>query len=101
MAIAFRDVNIFVPVGSGTKVLNGTAFFNDTSDVRAADVAIKGFRFDYTDGDHHINVIEVRAGVLSLTNNTVQVEVLCEYADQNFDDAYTGRILLLVMAEVA
>ncbi len=99
MATAFRTATITVPGGSGTKVLEGAAFFN--TDVRSADVAIKSFRFDYSSSDHHINVIEVRSEVLATPGTAARVRVVCQYADQNFDDAYTGSIQLLVVADVA
>jgi hypothetical protein len=99
MAIAFRTATISVPGGSGTKVLDGAAFFN--TDVQSADVAIKSFRFDYSNSDHHINVIEVRSEVLSTPGTAARVRVICQYADQNFDDPYTGSVQLLVVANVA
>ena len=99
MAIAFRTVDLAVPGGAGTKVVTGAAFFN--TDVRSAQTAIKSFRFDYANSDHHINVIEARSEVISTPGTTAAVRVICQYADQNFDDAYSGRVELLVIADVA
>jgi hypothetical protein len=99
MAIDFRTVNLTVPGGSGTKTITGTAFFG--SDVRRAATAINGFRLDYADADHHINVIEVNAEVIGTPGAAVSLRVLCQYADKNFDDAYSGRVDLLVVADVA
>jgi hypothetical protein len=99
MAIAFRTVTLTVPGGSGTKVIPGTAFFN--TDVRSAGTAINGFRLDYADADHHINVVEVNSEVLETPGTAVSLRVICQYADKNFDDAYSGRVEVLVIADVA
>jgi hypothetical protein len=99
MAIAFRTITLNVPGGSGTKAIPGTAFFD--SDVRSAGAAINGFRLDYANSDHHINVIEVNSEVIATPGSAVSLRVICQYADQNFDDAYSGRVDLLVIADVA
>ena len=99
MAISFRALSIPVPGGSGTKVVEDTAVFN--GDVRRAETAIKSYLFDYSNSDHHINVIEVMTRVLNTSGNTARVRVVCRYADQNFDDGYTGNVEVLVVADVA
>jgi hypothetical protein len=45
--------------------------------------------------------VEATTQVLATPLNTVRVRVLTRYADQNFDDAYTGRVDVLVIADVA
>jgi len=99
MAIAFRTVTLDVPGGSGTKVVTGTAFFS--TDVRSAATAINGFRLDFANADHHINVVEVNSEVIGTPGTAVSLRAICQYADKNFDDAYSGRVELLVIADVA
>lgn len=99
MAIDFRNLSIPIPGGSGTKVVEDTAVFG--GDVQRASTAIRGLLFDYSNSDHHINVVEATTQVLATPLNTVRVRVLTRYADQNFDDAYTGRVDVLVIADVA
>ena len=99
MAIAFRTVNLTVPGGSGTKVVPGTAFFD--TDVRSAGTAINGLRLDFANADHHINVVEVNSEVTGTPGTAVSLRVICQYADKNFDDPYSGRVDVLVIADVA
>lgn len=98
MAIDFQSVSIPVHGGPGTKVVEATAIFG--SKVVKADAAVKGFVFDYSSSDHHINVIEVTASAIPLGNTGVRVRVVCRYADKNLDDAYTGHVRVLVVARV-
>lgn len=99
MPADFRSVNLPVPGGTGTKTVEDTVIFG--SPVQRADTALRSFLFDYSSEDHHINVVEATTGVVSINGNTVRVRAVCRYADKNFDDAYTGRIQLLVVAQVA
>jgi len=67
-----------------------------------AGVALNGFNLDFTgDVDRHINVVEADTDFVSITGNTVNFEVQCQYADVNFDDPYGGYVTVLVVAEVA
>jgi hypothetical protein len=99
MATEFRSLSIPIPGGSGTKVVEDSALFG--ASVLRADSAIKSFLFDYSSSDHHINVIEVTTSVIATPGPTARVRVVCRYADQNFDDAYSGHVRVLVVADVA
>lgn len=101
MAIDFRNVVVEEEEEtppSGTKVFTGEVSFG--REVRRATTAIKSFRLDYKTFDHHINVIEVASEVINTPGNIALFRVLCRYADQNFDDKYTARFELLVIADV-
>lgn len=98
MPVDFRSLSIPIPGGSGTKVVEDTAVFG--GQVARADTALKSILFDYSSSDHHINVVEAQTSVINTINNTVRVRVICRYADQNFDDAYTGHVRVLVVADV-
>ena len=63
--------------------------------------AIEGFKFDFLDNDHHINVVEVDVDVTGTPGNIVEFTVECLYADKNFDDRYEGYVSVLVIAETA
>lgn len=99
MATEFRSLSIPIPGGSGTKVVEDSVLFGTS--VLRADSAIKSFLFDYSSSDHHINVIEVTTSVIATPGPTARVRVVCRYADQNFDDAYSGHVRVLVVADVA
>lgn len=98
MALAFRRQTIDIPSGTRRRSINGTASFS--SNVRIADVAINGFKLDYVNSDHHINVIEVDMDVINISGSDVEFRVECQYADVNFDDLYTGSVEVLIIADV-
>lgn len=99
MPTDFRSINLTFPGGTGNKQPRGTVTFN--SRVIDADTAIKSFVFDFTSDDHHINVVEATSGVIEKRGNTVTVGANARYADKNGDDAYTGQVWVLVIAQVA
>lgn len=99
MPTDFRSINLTLPRGTGPNLPRGTVTFN--SRVISADTAIKSFFFDFASEDHHINVVEATSGVVSINGNTVTVGANARYADQNFDDPYTGQVHILVIAQVA
>jgi hypothetical protein len=46
------------------------------------------------------DVIEADTDVVSISGNTVTFRVECQYADQNFDDPYSGFVTALVIADL-
>ena len=94
----FRTVSINIPSGTGRRSIEGTATFGST--VRRANVALNGFKLNFVNSDHHINIVEADTDIVSISGNTVTFRVQCEYADRNFDDPYTGYVTALVIAEV-
>jgi hypothetical protein len=94
----FRTVSVAIPNGTGKRSFNRTVTFDGP--VRRAGVALNGFNLDYTNSDHHINVIEADTDVLSVNGYSVTIRVECQYADQNFDDPYSGYVTALVIADV-
>lgn len=99
MALDFRVVTVTVPNGRGARNIDALATFG--SRVRIAQTALTGFKLDYSSSDHHINVIEVDSDLGEIHDNHVHLSVQCQYADQNFDDFYSGFIQVLVIADVA
>ena len=98
MAIEFRTSSVTIPNGTGRRSIAGSATFG--SPVKKATVAINGFKLDYESSDHHINVVEADTDLASISGNTVNFRVECNYADKNFDDPYSGYVTALVIAEV-
>ncbi|MEM7222099.1 MAG: trypsin-like peptidase domain-containing protein [Pseudomonadota bacterium] len=94
----FRTISLGVPAGTGRRSIQGAVSFG--SRVFQAGVALNGFKLDYVNSDHHINVIEADTDVVSINGNSVNIRVECNYADKNFDDPYTGYVTALVIAEV-
>lgn len=99
MPLDFRRRTIQIPNGTGRRSIDDSVTFN--SRVRRADVALNGFKLDFTNSDHHINVVEVDTDRVSVSENEVHYRVECNYADKNFDDSYSGNVEVLVIAEVA
>ena len=94
----FRTVPIQIPEGTGRRSIEGSATFR--APVRRASVALNGFKFDYVNSDHHINVVEADTDIVSISDNKVTFRVKCNYADKNFDDPYSGYVTVQVIAEV-
>ncbi len=99
MPTEFRSVSVPFPAGAGTKQVFGEVVFN--APVVRAETALKGFSFDYTNKDHHINILEALTLIIAISGATVRVQVICLYADKNFDDPFKGMVDVLVLAEVA
>jgi hypothetical protein len=95
---AYRSVSITIPSGSGTKRINSSVTFN--SNVRSAAVALNGFNLDYSTSDHHINVVEADLDIVQISGRTVFIAADTRYADQNFDDSYSGFVTAVVTANV-
>jgi hypothetical protein len=95
---AYRSVSITIPSGSGTKRIASSVTFN--SNVRSAAVALNGFNLDYSTSDHHINVVEADLDIVQISGRTVFIAADTRYADQNFDDSYSGFVTAVVTATV-
>jgi hypothetical protein len=95
---AFRSVSIPIPSGSGTKQIASSVTFD--SNVKSAAVVLNGFNLDYSSSDHHINVIEADVDFVRISGRTVFIKADTQYADQNFDDSYTGWVSAVVIANV-
>ena len=99
MPIDFRGVSFRLDTASGLQRLNSSVRFD--SPVLNAAAALQAFHLDYASSDHHINVVRVAPSVTSFGGgNTVTVHLECNYADKNVDDAYSGIVDVLVIAEV-
>jgi hypothetical protein len=102
VAVEFIRRTVIIDPGTGERRIPDRANFE--GDVIRAHVALQGFRLDFANADHHINVIDVDVD-LGATNHpniegrTVNFTVDCLYADRNFDDSFSGYIDVLVIAE--
>ena len=94
----FRTISLSVPAGTGRRSIEGSVVFG--SRVFSAGVALNGFKFDFVDSDHHINVLEADTDIVSISGNAVTIRVECNYADKNFDDSYIGYVTATVFAVV-
>lgn len=94
----FRTISLSVPAGTGRRRIQGSVQFG--SRVLQAAVALNGFRLDYVDSDHHINVLEADTDIVSVAGNTVTIRTECNYGDKNFDDRYFGYVTATVIAVV-
>ena len=98
MPIEFRTSSVTIPNGTGRRTIAGSAPFGRP--VVKASIAMNGFKLDYTNSDHHINIVEADTDIVSIAGNTVNFNVECNYADKNSDDPYSGYVTALVIAEV-
>lgn len=98
MATDFRNVSIGIPNGTGRRSIEGSATFD--SAVQRANIALNGFKLDYVNSDHHINIVEADTDILSISGNTVNFRIQCNYNDKTFDDPCNGYVTALVIAEV-
>ena len=94
----FRTVSVNIPRDTGRRSIERTVTFGGR--VRAAAVALNGFKLDFAKSDHHINIAEADTDILSIDGNQVTFRVQCAFADKNFDDEYSGYVTALVIAEV-
>jgi hypothetical protein len=99
MALDFRQSSVTIPSGTGRRSIESSVTFG--SRVIRANVALNGFKLDYVNSDHHINIVEADTDLVSISGNTVNFRVECDYADKNFDDPYEGYVTALIIAEVA
>ncbi len=98
MAIEFRTSSVSIPNGTGRRSIAGNATFSRP--VVKASVAMNGFKLDFARSDHHINIVEADTDIVSISGNTVNFRVECNYADTNSDDPYSGYVTALVIADV-
>ena len=98
MAVEFIITKVDVPKGTGPRQINGSVPFQRK--VRVANIALRGFLLDFVTNDHHMNVVEVTTEFAGTEGEIVHFRVKCQYADKNFDDAYSGRVDVLVIADL-
>ena len=99
MSVEFQTSSVSVPSGTGRLSIPGSVNFS--SSVISAASAVNGFKFDFDSSDHHINIVEADTDIVSVSGNTVNFRVQCNYADKNFDDKYSGYVTALIVADVA
>jgi hypothetical protein len=97
MAIDFGRSSVTVDPGTGARSIKG--FVDFRRPVARAAAAIEGFKLDYLNDDHHINIVEVDVDVTDTPGTRVEFTVECQYADKNFDDRYQGYVSVLVIAD--
>jgi hypothetical protein len=74
--------------------------FTFPSRVKDASAALAGYRFEYSDAvPRGVDVIDVKLEP-SRSGSTVQVRVEVHFADPSRDDKYSGRVDVLVIAEL-
>lgn len=102
VALDFRRLVFdFPPMRDRAQRLTATAMFG--ARVRRAEAALQGFDIGYTDGDHHVWREVVDVDVVRISNNNVEVAVDYLFRDStgNIDDRYSGKVEVVVIADVA
>ncbi len=98
MGVEFKTKSVAIPTGSGRRSIASSVTFSKP--VKKASVALNGFKLDYENADHHANIIEADTDVVNMSGNQVNFRVECNLADKNSDDAYSGFVTALVIAEL-
>jgi hypothetical protein len=101
MTIDFRVLNInFDPTSGRAQRESATAVFN--SNIRRANAALRGFNISFNNGDHNFLREEIDIDITAVQNNTVEVAVDFVLRDNSgtFDDPYSGKVEVLVIADV-
>lgn len=99
MALDVRFERVVFGPGRGRRTRTGSSPMR--SAVREAVVALNGFKVDFTNNDHHINLIEVDVDFAGASGSVVNWRVDVQYADKNFDDNYTAEVQFVIIADVA
>jgi hypothetical protein len=99
MPVDFRQVSLSIPSGTGRRMIESSVTFG--SRVNRAVVVLNGFKLDFSNEDHHINLLEADTDISTIVNNTVRLRIEADFADKNFDDPYTGYVSATVIADVA
>jgi hypothetical protein len=99
MAVVFATKVVDIPMGKGRKDLPPSSVTFD-SNVRDAVVALNGFRLNFSDKDHPINVCEVFVEKSSVLGMTVNFSVHCNFADKNSNYPYSGSVTAIIIADV-
>jgi hypothetical protein len=106
MALAFaRAPRItFDPTKGREQVEPGAATF--PRQVLRADAVINGFDIGFTDGDHHVwrqklDITDVQIDPTSRTTVRFNVRYLYRDSSGNIDDAYSGWVDVMVLANLA
>lgn len=97
MNVDFKQSSVSIPSGTGRRQINRTVTFG--APVTSANAVLNGFKLDFLNSDHHINLIEADVDLVSIEDNRVNIRFEVNYADKNFDDPYTGYITALVIAK--
>jgi hypothetical protein len=112
MVVDFRTESVNLPPGTGRKQFFGSTSF--TSNVNRAIVTLNGFKVDFANADHNINIIEIDVDLgghppqpgqqnppPAIEGILVRWTVEANYADKNFDDAYTGYVSVTTIVDRA
>jgi hypothetical protein len=94
MALAFEQKTTQIPQTNGARTENETQPM--PGKVKAAEVAIKSFKFDYVGGSRPSDIVQVTLGRASHADENVSYSVKTNYSG----GTYTGEVTVLVIAEI-
>jgi hypothetical protein len=100
MALAFRTHSEPIPNGTGQR--NFPVKLGMGGTVNSAEVAIKGFNLDFVgpNVDHNIDIVKVTTTRATRIGDDVEFNIVCQYADRDRRDQYSGSVDVLVIADV-
>ena len=100
MGIKFQRQRVPIPNGTKRREIPVQVPMGGPVKQNGAEVAIKGFRLQFTNGDRNIQVAQVETTGAVVSGDEVQFSLLCQYADRLNDDEYSGSVDVLVIADM-
>jgi len=101
MALAFKSRSVrFDSTRDQRQREPGSVNFG--SAVRTAEASIKGYKVKFTGADHPLHEIEVDIDDVTIngSNVTFNVDLVLRDRTGNYDDAYEGRVEVLIIADL-
>lgn len=101
MTLAFRTQEVGFDSTQGRRQRQPGSV-NFPSNVRTVNCAVKGYNIRFTNGDHPIREIEIDIDGPRFdgSNVTFNVDFVLRDNTGNYDDAYTGWVEVLVIADI-
>jgi hypothetical protein len=103
MGLSFRKVHVEVTgIGpSNGAVGSGLARWGIGVKIHHAEVALRGFRIGYFEGDHHFRFQRIELADVVINNGDVEFEVFMKLEDDTTDtNKFKGEVEVLVIADV-
>lgn len=101
MALDTRFERVTFPSGTGRRTVNGSSILKGRVLNGEAAVVLNGFKVDYSNSDHHVDILEIDVDHTGTNGSTVTWRVEVNYRDRNADDRYSAEVQFVVIADVA
>ena len=103
MGLSFRTVSVEVTgIGPGNAAIgSGLARWGGGVKIHHAEVALRGFRIGYAQGDHHVRFERIGLTDVTINDGDVAFDVLMKLRDASSDsNKFKGQVDVLVIADI-